>query len=86
MSQQLGRAEKGVGLFALECLPEDVLCQIIKHLSWHDKCQLQLVSRKLYAVMLNPPEGEGLWGECDLSALLSEHVKEDHFIEAAVRR
>ena len=52
---------------SLETLPEDVLCQIIRKLDLYDKIRLQLVSRKLHALLAKPPPGDGLWGSCNLS-------------------
>ena len=59
---------------SFDCLPEDVLLQIIRPLELMDKIRLQLVSAKLYALLLSPPPGEGLWGEFDLSGKMSDCV------------
>ena len=72
-------------------LPNDVLCRIIEKLTLHDKIRLQLVSRKLHDLLMRPPSGEGLWGECDLSAEFSKFVVQENslassFIDAGVRR
>ena len=47
-------------------LPEDMLCQIVKHLDSQDKVRLQLECRKLNALLISPPQGESLWGEFHL--------------------
>ncbi len=70
----------------LACLPVDVLCQITKQLEFDDKLQLQLVSRKLHALLLRPPPGEGLWGDCDLSAVFGERLGKRGYIDPMVRR
>lgn len=54
------------GVENLAALPIDVLCQVVKYLEIHDKLRLQLVCTKFYALLISPPPGEGLWGECHL--------------------
>ncbi len=56
-----------MGPVTLHSLPQDVLCNIIKQLGLHEKAWLQLVSKKLYALLLSFPPEEGVWGECHLS-------------------
>ncbi len=60
-----GKTKLGADVFL--ALPDELLCQIMKHLDFWDKIQLQLVCRKLNALLMSPPPGEGVWGECDLS-------------------
>ena len=62
------RGDMDTGDDSLEVLPIDVLCQIVKHLELHDKLRLQLVCRKLNALLISPPQGESLWGEFHLPA------------------
>ncbi|CAL5229320.1 g12626 [Coccomyxa viridis] len=81
-------------LNSLAVLPDDLLCHIIAKTTLHDKIRLQLVSKKFRALLMMPPSGEGLWGQCDLSAVFSGFMVNGNdywkypqkFIEAGVRR
>ena len=86
MPQQRSKERKESRRVSLENLPEDVLCQIIKRLGLYDKIRLQLVSRKLHALLLSPPPGEGLWGECDLSVHFEKFIKKCGYVKPEVRR
>ena len=68
----------------LQALPEELLCQIVKHLDFHTKLRLQLVCKRLYALLDCPPSGQGLWGECDLSADFG--CVDQGFVDPGVRR
>ena len=67
MSHQRRREKSKTGSITLDCLPDDLLFQIIKPLDLQDKTGLQHVSKKLYDLLLRPPPGSGLWGELYLS-------------------
>ena len=69
----------------LQALPEEIVCQIVKHLEFRTKLRLQLVCKRLYALLSCPPSGQGLWGECHLSADLSI-VGEQGFMDPLMRR
>ena len=45
-------------------LPDDVLCLVLRHIGFHQKCRMQLVCRKFSALLSSPPPG--LWGKMDL--------------------
>ena len=45
-------------------LPDDVLCLVLQHIDFQDKCRMQLVCRKFSALLSSPPPG--LWGEVNL--------------------
>lgn len=83
MCQSRSRANEPV---SLETLSEDVLCRIVEELTFDDKLQLQLVSKKLYTLMTHPPQGERVWGRCNLSTKFSEYLEDDGFINSGVRR
>lgn len=68
-----------------QALPEEVLCQIIKHLNVHNKLRLQLVCKRVYAMLSISPPGQGLWGECHLSAEF-DCIEEQGFIDPVGRR
>ncbi len=92
--QQLTGEKKEMELNSLAVLPDDLLCHIIAKTTLHDKIRLQLVSKKFRALLMMPPSGEGLWGQCDLSAVFSGFMVNGNdywkypqkFIEAGVRR
>ena len=79
------RARRKTGPDALQALPEEVLCQIISRLEFRDKLRLQLVCKKVHGLLIRPPPGEGLWGECNLSAEI-RCIEEQGFIDPIVRR
>ena len=62
-------------LGSLDCLPEEVLLQIIRSLDLKDRIRLQLVCTELCALLLSRPPGEGLWGNVDLSYEMSHCVE-----------
>ena len=63
-----------------------MLCQIVKQLDLDDKLQLELVSRKLHALLLRPPSGEDLWGECNFSVVFAECLGKRGYIDPMLRR
>ena len=67
MAQQRDKEKKKMRRVSLEDLPDHLLCQTIGRLDLYDKIRLQLVSRKLHALLTKPPPGDGLWGSCNLS-------------------
>ena len=86
MSEQQSREKKETRRISLEALPEDLLCQVIRRLNLYDKIRLQLVSKKLHALLLSPPPGEGLWGNCNLSLQFEKFVRARRFNEPEVSR
>ncbi len=66
-SRNSSKGKRKMGADNLLALPEETLCQIVRQTDFQDKIQLQRVSRKLNALLMSPPPGEGLWGECDLT-------------------
>ena len=47
-------------------LPHDIVGNIIRELSFKDKCSLELVGKEFNALLSNPSSVEGLWGTCNL--------------------
>ena len=45
-------------------LPDDVLSHVLQHLYFQEKCTLQLVCRRLNALLSSPHPG--LWGQLNL--------------------
>ncbi len=75
-----------MGFASLDKLSEDLLYRIVHLLGLHDKIRLQLVSKKLCAVLMRAPPGEGLWGFCDLTETFSNLVAQDGCIDPGARR
>ncbi len=86
MSQQRDRAKNGMGFASLERLSEDLLYRMVHMLGLRDKIRLQLVSTKLYALLMKAPPGEGLWGFCDLTETFSNFVAQNGCIDPGARR
>lgn len=57
-------------------LTQDILGNIVRPLSFKDKCSLELVGKDLHALLSNPMSTEGLWGTCDI---LADLRLRDHF-------
>ena len=58
------RSSDGTGI--LLSLPDEILGEIIRALSFQDKCHLECVNKQLQALLKSPSPREGLWGRCDL--------------------
>ena len=84
-SRKACKGKNNLGADVLLALPDEILCQMIKHLDFQDKIQLQFVCRKLNALLMSPPPGEGLWGKCDLSTDFNG-AEEDESNDSIMRR
>ena len=56
-------------------LPDDVFSLVLQHISFRQKCAMQLVCRKFSAMLSSPPPG--LWGELDIVADIIERTHND---------
>ena len=66
---------EGVGGNMITALPDDVLRLVLKHAGFRGKCDLQLVCRKFYTLLSNPPPG--LWGELDIVTDIMKRKRKD---------
>ena len=56
-------------------LPDDVLGLVLQHISFQEKCCMQLVCRRFSALLSSPPSG--LWGELNLVTDIINRSGED---------
>ena len=59
-------------------VPDDVVCLVLHHVGFQDKCNMQLVCRKFSALLSSPPLG--LWGELNVVADIMKRKQEDKII------
>ena len=57
-------------------LPNDILKRITRGLSLQERCSLELVDKRLHALLRYPLPSEGIWGTCDL---MSDLKLDDNF-------
>ena len=69
----------------IECARRSSCGMYASHSSVFDQAGLHLVSSKLYDLLLSPPPGEGLWGDCSLSVVFTKSVDRRADISPEVR-
>ena len=57
-------------------LPDDVFSLVLQHVSFRQKCAMQLVCRKFSAMLSSPPPG--LWGEVNLVVDMMNGMQTDN--------
>ena len=68
-------AEGVVGGNMITTLPDDVLRLVLQHADFRGKCKMQLVCRKFYTLLSNPPTG--LWGELNIVTDIMKRKQKD---------
>ena len=68
-------AEGVVGGNMITTLPDDVLRLVLQHADFRGKCKMQLVCRKFYTLLSDPPTG--LWGELNIVTDIMKRKQKD---------
>ena len=73
------RQETGDKGVTFDALPDDLLREIVRELSFRDRCSLELQNKQFHTLLSNPLPTEGLWGSCNL-------IKDLRLVEAGDKK